>query len=161
MDSKKATFNLDADLHQHLRIAAAVQRREMVDLVREALTSYFGWNRMTETEEREFKTYELAEGQGKGRRADVQFGALSAAMGLTTEGSIAAQLLQYLEAQQRLIVEVYDGRTHRPLSSFGDTTCLLMNGGLMRLQLTIPGRMRYEQLQQRHAWEQGRREGKD
>jgi plasmid stability protein len=46
MDSKKATFNLDADLHQQLKVAAAVQRREMVDLVRDALTAYLGWNRM-------------------------------------------------------------------------------------------------------------------
>jgi hypothetical protein len=37
---KKATFNLDADLHQRLKVAAAVHRREMVDLVEEALTGY-------------------------------------------------------------------------------------------------------------------------
>ncbi len=34
---KKATFNLDADLHQKLKVVAAIHRREMGDLVEEAL----------------------------------------------------------------------------------------------------------------------------
>jgi predicted HicB family RNase H-like nuclease len=39
---KKATFNLDADLHQRLKVHAAVQGREMVSLVEEALKTYLG-----------------------------------------------------------------------------------------------------------------------
>jgi hypothetical protein len=34
---KKATFNLDADLHQRLKVVAAIHRREMGNLVEEAL----------------------------------------------------------------------------------------------------------------------------
>lgn len=37
---KKATFNLDAALHQRLKIAAAVHGREMVDIVEDALQTY-------------------------------------------------------------------------------------------------------------------------
>lgn len=37
---KKATFNLDADLHHRLKIAAATHRREMVDMVEEAVRGY-------------------------------------------------------------------------------------------------------------------------
>lgn len=37
---KKATFNLDASLHQRLKVAAAVHSREMVDIVEDALLSY-------------------------------------------------------------------------------------------------------------------------
>lgn len=37
---KKATFNLNASLHQRLKIAAAIHRREMVDIVEEALETY-------------------------------------------------------------------------------------------------------------------------
>jgi hypothetical protein len=36
---KKATFNLDAGLHYRLKVAAAQNQREMVDLVEEALKS--------------------------------------------------------------------------------------------------------------------------
>ncbi len=36
---KKATFNLDAALHYRLKVAAAQNQREMVDLVEEALKS--------------------------------------------------------------------------------------------------------------------------
>ena len=151
MDSKKATFNLDADLHQQLKVTAAVQRREMVDLVRDALTGYLGWNRMTDTEQRELKLYELAESQGKGRRANLAFTPLSTELG--TEWAVAAQLLQYLEAQHRLLIDVWDGQTYRPLHSFGDTDCLYCNGGQLHVQLTIPGRMRYELLQQQRTWE--------
>ena len=55
---------MDAGLHQHLRLAAATERREMVELVEEALKSYFGWHRMTDTESKELKTYELVEFRG-------------------------------------------------------------------------------------------------
>jgi plasmid stability protein len=151
MESKKATFNLDADLHQQLKVTAAVQRREMVDLVRDALTSYLGWNRMTETEQHELRLYELAESQGKGRRAHLCFTPLSTQ--LSTEWGITAQLLQYLAGQHRLLVDVWDGREYRPLQSFGTTDCLYVNGGELHVQLTIPGRMRYELLQQRRTWE--------
>ena len=37
---KKATFNLNAALHQRLKIAAAVSGREMGDIVEEALKSH-------------------------------------------------------------------------------------------------------------------------
>lgn len=37
---KKATFNLNAKLHQKLKIAAAVHRREMVDIVEDAIQAY-------------------------------------------------------------------------------------------------------------------------
>jgi hypothetical protein len=37
---KKATFNLDASLHQRLKIAAALHSREMVDIVEDALLAY-------------------------------------------------------------------------------------------------------------------------
>ena len=37
---KKATFNLNASLHQKLKIAAAVHRREMVDIVEDAIQAY-------------------------------------------------------------------------------------------------------------------------
>lgn len=37
---KKATFNLDASLHQRLKVAAAVHSREMVDIVEDALLKY-------------------------------------------------------------------------------------------------------------------------
>lgn len=39
---KKATFNLDASLHQRLKVAAARHRREMGDLVTEALRRHLG-----------------------------------------------------------------------------------------------------------------------
>jgi plasmid stability protein len=151
MEAKKATFNLDPDLHQQLKVTAAVQRREMVDLVRDALTAYLGWNRMTPTEQQELKLYELAESQGKGRRAHLCFTPLSTQLG--TEWAITAQLLQYLAAQHRLLVDVWDGHTYRPLHTFGNTDCLYNNGGELHVQLTIPGRMRYELLQQRRTWE--------
>jgi len=37
---KKATFNLDARLHQRLKVAAALHSREMVDIVEDALQTY-------------------------------------------------------------------------------------------------------------------------
>ena len=37
---KKATFNIDATLHQRLKIAAAMHNREMVDIVEDALQKY-------------------------------------------------------------------------------------------------------------------------
>lgn len=37
---KKATFNLDAALHKRLKITAAQQEREMVEIVEEALTGH-------------------------------------------------------------------------------------------------------------------------
>lgn len=37
---KKATFNMDAELHHRLKVAAAVHRREMVEMVEEALGAY-------------------------------------------------------------------------------------------------------------------------
>jgi hypothetical protein len=37
---KKATFNLDADLHHQLKVTAALYKREMLELVEEALRRY-------------------------------------------------------------------------------------------------------------------------
>ena len=37
---KKATFNLDARLHQRLKVIAAMHSREMVDIVEDALQKY-------------------------------------------------------------------------------------------------------------------------
>jgi len=39
---KKATFNLDANLHQRLKVAAALHRRQMTDLVEDALRLRLG-----------------------------------------------------------------------------------------------------------------------
>ena len=39
---KKATFNLEAGLHQRLKVAAALHRREMASLVDEALRRHLG-----------------------------------------------------------------------------------------------------------------------
>ena len=39
---KKATFNLDADLHQRLKVTAALERRQMMELVEEALRRHLG-----------------------------------------------------------------------------------------------------------------------
>jgi len=39
---QKATFNLDAGLHQRLKVTAALERRQMVELVEEALHQHLG-----------------------------------------------------------------------------------------------------------------------
>ncbi len=39
---KKATFNLDAALHKRLKVTAAEQEREMVEIVEEALKGHLG-----------------------------------------------------------------------------------------------------------------------
>lgn len=155
-DFKKATFNLDADLHQQLKVMAAVQRREMVDLLREALTNYFGWNRMTPTEHQEQRLYNLADSQGKGQRAHLDFIRITHELG--GEHSTAAQLLVHVAATGRVLVDVWDGSAYRALNTFPDENCLYNNGGNVHLQLTIPGRVRCEQLQQRQAWEAARPE---
>jgi hypothetical protein len=151
---RKATFNLDEALHQHLKVTAAIQRREMAELLEGALQNYFGWNRMTDTENKELKTYELAESHGSGQMADLVFDSYADALGCTgSERRIAAQLLQYLDAQHRIAVDVWNGGQYQPLRSFADTRCLDINGGNIHLQLTIPGRIRYQQLQQRQDFE--------
>lgn len=154
MENKKVTYNLDAELHQYLRLAAATERREMVELVEEALKSYFGWHRMTETENRELKTYELVEFRGKGQSANVDFTSYSRDLGCTgSEQGIAEDLLGFMEEQGRLLVRVFDGREYKALRSFPDAGCLYINGGEMQIKVTIPGRIRYEQLRQRHVAE--------
>jgi predicted HicB family RNase H-like nuclease len=40
--TRKATFNLDAKLHQRLKIRAAEEGRGMIELVEEALRKYLG-----------------------------------------------------------------------------------------------------------------------
>lgn len=40
--AKKATFNLDARLHQRLKVAAALHRRQMTELVEDALRLHLG-----------------------------------------------------------------------------------------------------------------------
>jgi hypothetical protein len=154
LDTKKATYNMDADLHQHLKMTATAQRREMVELVEEALGAYFGWNRMTDTEKSELKTYELIEFQGKGQRATMDFNAYSTSLGYSgSQQAVAADLLKYVDDEGRVTVDVFDGGQYKPLKSFPKLDCLYVNGGVMHIKLTIPGRIRYEQLRQRHLAE--------
>ncbi|HEY4360358.1 MAG TPA: hypothetical protein VGN17_05300 [Bryobacteraceae bacterium] len=153
-EHKKATFNLDADLHQHLKVSAAIQRREMVGLLEEALQSYFGWNRMTDIETKELKVYELADSQGKGQEAQLDFGSCASALGCNgSDRTIAAQLLQYLDAEGRIMVDVWDSKQYKPLRSFPDAHAVDRNGGYLHVRLTVPGRIRQEQLQQRQRFE--------
>ena len=126
----------------------------MVELLEEALRSYFGWNRMTETETRELKTYEMVEFRGKGQLASLDFLAYSNMLGcLGSEQSIAADMLRYLEGQGRMTINVFDGGQYKALESFQNSDCLYVNGGNLQMKLTIPGRIRYEQLGQRHLAE--------
>lgn len=37
---KKTTFNLNGELHQRLKIEAATQRRDMVDILEEIIAAY-------------------------------------------------------------------------------------------------------------------------
>ena len=40
--AKKATFNLDPRLHQRLKVAAALHRRQMTEMVEDALRMHLG-----------------------------------------------------------------------------------------------------------------------
>lgn len=72
---------------------------------------------------------------------------------MISEWTIVAQLLHYLDTHHRLLIHVWDGTAYQPLGSFRNTDCLYNNGGQLHVQLTIPGRMRYELLQQQRTWE--------
>ena len=153
---KKATFNLKESTHQGLKLAAAVQKREMVDLVEEAISMYFERNKMTKIENEELELYRVAESQGSGRGAEMDFGDLRTKLGYPAGGEVVAQLLEHVDSNRLAAVEINDGRTgYRNLTLFPDAIKRLCTyGGMIRLQLTIPGRQRFEQLQARKEWEE-------
>jgi len=147
---KKATFNISEETHQGLKLAAAVQRREMVELLEEALSTYFGWNKMTKIEKDELALYRIAERSGPGQASQADFNYLSNTL---EPAPVLAQLLQHLDGRH-LIVEVNDKRTgFKRFSAFPEGIDCLYRGGQIRLQLTIPGRLRFQQLMAREEWE--------
>jgi len=151
---KKATFNLNEDVHQWLKLTAAMQRREMVELLDEALSAYLGWNKMTEIEKQELGLYSVAESDGVGRRPERDFFEVCKSVGFPThEQTVGAQLLYYLNKQGLMVVDVYsNGYQNIGLLPEGPG-CLLNQARQIRLQLTIPGRLRYQQLLARDSWE--------
>jgi hypothetical protein len=147
---KKATFNLDEGTFHGLKLTAAIQKREMVELVEEALGMYLGWNRMTKIEKDELELYRIAEREGAGRAATADFIYLSNNL---DAAPVLAELLDYLDGKY-LVVEVNDNRTgFKPLNALGKGVLLKYAPATMKLQLTIPGRQRFEQLQTREQWE--------
>lgn len=150
---KKATFNLGENTHQGLKLASAVRKREMVDLVEEALNTYFGWNKMTDIEKEELKVYRIAERNGAGREGNADFTSLGRELGEPNE--VVEQLLVHLHSERRVVLKVNDGQTgFRDYTTFPEgPECLYRNGGYIRLQLTIPGRLRFQQLTAREEWE--------
>jgi hypothetical protein len=152
MVRKKATFNLDESTHQRLKLSATVQKREMVELVEEALGIYLEWKKMTKTEKNELELYRIAERSGPGRATDADF--LYVAKTLNEPHEVLAQLLEYLDGQQYLVVEVNENKTGlRPFRSFPEGKLCFYHGGAIRLQLTVPGRQRFEQLEMEEEWE--------
>ena len=154
---RKATFNLAETTHQGLKLSAAINQREMVDLVEEALGAYFQWSMLTPTELDEIEIYKIAELQGAGRWGYTDhLMSLCKVLGHSAGGEVLAQLLEYLH-NKTLFVEVNDGRTgFRNLDLYPDKKQALNSGQSIRVQLSIPGRVRFQQLQARRAWEQQR-----
>jgi hypothetical protein len=152
---RKATFNINEDTHQGLRLAAAEGKLEMVELVEAALSAYFGWHRMTKIEHDELAVYRTAESLGPGHRGEKPFGDLCRELGYPlNESGVVAQLLKYLDTKGLLILEANDNSTgYKKLASFPDAEACLLGASCMRLQLTIPGRLRFQQLQARVDWE--------
>jgi hypothetical protein len=149
---KKATFNLDEDTYQGLKLTAAVQKREMVEVVEEALGMYLGWNKMTKIEKDELELYRIAERDGAGRAATADFIYVSNNL---DAAPVLADLLDYLDGRY-LVVQVNDNQTgFKPLKAIGKDF-LLKYAASIKLQLTIPGRHRFEQLQAREQWENER-----
>jgi hypothetical protein len=155
---KKTTFNLSEHTHQGLKFAAASQKREMAELLEQALTEYFGWSKMTKTEKDELEFYRVADSSGGGRQQTTDFGSLCRRLGYPGSGEIVAQLLSHVNSNQLATVQVYDGAgAYKPIDSFSDPSeYLYRNGGNIKLQLTIPGRQHFEQLQAREDWEKRR-----
>jgi len=146
---RKATFNLDEDTYQGLRLTAAVQKREMVELVEEALGMYLEWNKMTKTEKDELDLYRIAERSGAGQAATADFIYLSNNI---DSAPVLADLLDYLDGKN-LVVQVNDNQTgFKPLKGIGKDF-LLKYAATIKLQLTIPGRLRFEKLQNKEQWE--------
>jgi hypothetical protein len=152
---RKATFNLNEDTHQGLRLAAAAWKREMVEVVEAALGEYLGWNRMTKIEHDELTLYRTAEFNGQGRQTETAFNDLCKKLGYSpNDATVVAQLLEYLNTQGLLTVEPNDNRTgYKSFTSFPDGRNWLYQACAIRLQLTIPGRIRFQVLQAREEWE--------
>jgi hypothetical protein len=153
---RKATFNINEDTHQGLRLAAAERKLEMVELVEAALGAYLGWNKMTKIEHDELTIYRTAEFLGPGRQTETAFNDLCQRLGyIPGESVVVAQLLEYLDTKGLLIVEANDNRTgYKKLASFPDGRTWLFQTSSIRLQLTIPGRLRFQELQAREEWEE-------
>src|ERR1700678_668329 len=115
IQKKKTTFNLSEYTHQGLKFAAASQKREMAELLEEALSAYFGWNKMTKIEKDELELYRIAERNGPGQATEANFNTISNTLDAAT---VLSQLLQYLHGKY-LIVEVNDNRTgYKDFSTF-------------------------------------------
>lgn len=150
---KKSTFNLDGNVHLGLKLTATVQKREMVELVEEALGMYLGWNRMTRIEKCELELYRIAERNGPGQATESNLNHLGSYLGETI---VLAQLLEYLHGTF-LLVEVNDNHIgYRDLSTYSEAGGCFSRYRDVRLKLTIQGRLRYQQLQAREDWESSR-----
>jgi hypothetical protein len=152
---RKATFNLNESTHQGLRLAAAGWKLEMVEVVEAALGEYLGWNKMTRIEHDELKLYRTAELNGPGRQTEATFNDLCKRLDYSSgDAAVVAQLLEYLNMQGLLIVEPNDNLTgFKSFASFPDGKSRLYQACSIRLQLTIPGRIRFQVLQAREEWE--------
>src|ERR1044071_303494 len=95
---RKTTFNLSERTHQGLKFAAASQKREMAELLEEALSAYMGWSKMTKIEQDELALYRIADRGGAGRWSTTDFGALSQELGFPGGGEVVAQLLDHVHA---------------------------------------------------------------
>jgi hypothetical protein len=158
---KKATFNINETTHQGLKLAAVVRRREMVELLEEALGAYLGWNKMTRIEKDEIAVDRIAEFQGQGQKSTVAFFDLCKQLGYAGgESKVVEQLLAHLHATGLLIVEVNDNRTgYKNLAHYDEGSAAIQSYGHLRLQLTIPGRLRFQQLIAREEWEKNNLQG--
>lgn len=152
---RKATFNLNEDTHQGLRLAAAGWKLEMVEVVEAALGEYLGWNKMTKIEHDELTIYRTAEFNGQGCQMETTFIYLCNKLSYSPgDASVVAQLLEYLNNQGLLIVEPNDNITgYKSFASFPDGKTWLYKACAIRLQLTIPGRIRSQVLRAREEWE--------
>jgi hypothetical protein len=152
---KKATFNLREDIHQGLKLAAAVQNREMTDIVEEALALYFKWTVLTGPELDELGIYETAEYDGPGKSTVIQFLPLCGQLeGAPANHQRVASTLIHLDAERLLTLELNGETGYQHISSFGSGTDPLYRGNpALRLTLSFTGRIRFQQLKARRAWE--------
>ena len=158
---KKATFNLNEATHQGLKLAAVVRRREMVELLEEALGAYLGWNKMTKIEKDEIAVDHIAEWTGQGQKTPVAFLDLCTKLEYPGgESKVVEQLLAHLHRTGLLVVEVNDNRTgYKNLAHFDEGSAAIQTYGNLRLELTIPGRLRFQQLLAREEWERNNLRG--